>query len=102
VRIDGHAGLLQLLQQLIQIVDPVVDHEAPRAGTKIAGVARKMDQRVIPLLVASAASSHSNMAGAIGSALDRQMLFVPFIEFLRRSRFEKDATDSSDLCHNAP
>ena len=74
---------------------PGVDHAALRAGTKLAGLARKDRPDGHSFGFGIGSLEPLKHGGAIRSALDSQRLFVP--RGRRVSRLKKDATDSSDF-----
>src|SRR5712692_5925546 len=100
MRIDFDAFFFQRVEEGIEIVDPVVDHEAAAAGIEIFRVTLKYCPygHSLPLTVVCLPPL-KHRTGAVGRTLNAQVPFVPVIEFLRVVCLEKDAAYSGYALH---
>src|SRR5580704_1614027 len=105
MRINLNSRLLQLLQQSVQIIHAIVQHEAGFARAKILRGSRKDCPSRRTLCTRLASVRRLQLAPLKGSALSvrlalyAKMLLIPFIQIPWVLRLKKDSTNSCHTFH---
>src|SRR5712692_784334 len=100
VGIDFHAFFLQHLQQRVQVIHAIVDHELGSAGIEVFRLPGKNGPHGHALLLrVLGVSPFKGRAGALGHALDTEVFLVPLVELLWIFRLEENAANACDASH---
>src|SRR5262245_38218410 len=93
--VDTDAVFGEAIEESVQVVDDVVDHERSLAGLEVLGVARKNapDGHLLAFGIVFFTPRQNDSMAAVGQA---EMFPVPFLHLLLIGGFEEDAADAED------